>query len=163
MFNIILHSNLFNFTIFLLIIIVIAKKIDVCAMLNSMRDNVISKIDNSQEIRNKALEELENAKKSVSNTSNEIDEINKNAQKTSEIMKSKIIEDANSRVHSIAKNSKNIIANEEKQTSNKILSDLSAKSIELATSYIINEIQQNPQLHNKFIEESIQDLERAVL
>ena len=53
-FNLILHSNLFNFAIFMLIIIVICAKVDVGAVLEKMRDKVVSEINNSKTAKEQA-------------------------------------------------------------------------------------------------------------
>ncbi len=163
MINLILHSNLFNFAVFLLIIIVIAKKVDISAILERMRSNVTEKLDESARVQQGALENLEKAKESTSKTQSEIDEIINNAQKTSQTMKSQIITDANEKVNAIAKNSKNILQSEENHTTTSLISRLGIKSVEIAQYEIINELNKNPDLHNKFIDESIKDLERAEL
>ena len=45
-FNLILHSNLFNFAFFMLIIVVICIKVDVPAVLEKMKEKVNSEIEN---------------------------------------------------------------------------------------------------------------------
>jgi len=163
MLNIILHSNLFNFAVFLVIIILIAKKFDVAALIEKMRDDVIKKIDESDRAKSNAISELENTKLVVSKTESEIKEIENNAQKTSEIMKADIMEDVNKKVNAIVQNSENIIKNEEKNITSLLVSKLGQKSVELAKNYVIEELNANPNLHVKFIDAGIEELERAVL
>lgn len=163
MLSLILHSNLFNFAIFLLIIILIAKKVDISSILDKMRNEVISKIDISNKNKAEALTALSAAQLSADKTQSEIDEIMYNARTTSETMKLHIIEEANIKVQNIAKNSKNIIANEEKQAESALISELGKKSVELAQNYIIEELNKNPDLHKKFIEESLDELDEVML
>lgn len=161
--EIILHSNLFNFTIFFLIIVIIANKIDIPSVLDKMRTEVVKKIDNSEETNLKSKKDLQAAEISFAKTDDEIKDIKLNAKTSSEAMKSHIIDDAQKKVISIKQNTQNIINSEEKHIKHLLVSKLGVKSLDLAKNLITKELNSNKELHYKFINESIDALDKAVL
>ena len=68
----IVKSNTFNFAIFLLIIIAIAKKVDINKILESMQERVKQFVIDSKQAKEASIVELKNAETSVRNVGIEI-------------------------------------------------------------------------------------------
>ncbi len=162
-FNLILHSNLFNFAIFMLIIIVICAKVDVGAVLEKMKDKVVSEINNSKTTKEQADIELKQADEDYSKLPQELENIANVAIQKSDSLSKQITLETEQKISNIEKNTQNILNAEQKHVTSALISKLGVKSVEFAMYDIIQELTKNPQLHNKFIEESIAKLDEVVL
>lgn len=162
-FNLILHSNLFNFTIFLLIIIVICAKVDINAALCKMKDKVVSEINNSRTEKDNSLTSLADAKNEYSKLSEELKNISDMAKLKADSLSKQVALDTKQKIANIEKNAENILSAEQKNLTSALISKLGVKSVEFAKYSIIEELTKNPQLHDKFIEESIAKLDEVVL
>ena len=162
-FNYILHSNIFNFTIFMLIIIAICYFIDIGSILDKMRDRIASEINDSLAAKEQAAENLKQANTEYSNLPKEIDNISVAASQKSEALSKQITIETEQKVANIEKNTQNILNAEQKHITSELISKLGLKSVEFAEYNIIEELANNPQLHDKFIQESIAKLDEVVL
>ena len=66
-------------------------------------------------------------------------------------------------ISNIENNTQNILSAEQKHVTSDLISKLGVKSVEFAKYDIIEELKNNPHLHDKFIEESIAKLDEVVL
>lgn len=162
-FNLILHSNLFNFAFFMLIIIVICAKIDVGAVLEKMKDKVASEINNSKAEKEGALNYLSDAKTEYSKLPQELKNISDAAKLKADSLSKQVFADTEQKIANIEKNAESILNAEQKNLTSALISKLGVKSVEFAKYNIIDELTKNPQLHDKFIEESISKLDEVVL
>ena len=89
----------------------------------------------------------------------------KNLEQTSkekvEVFKDKIDENAQKAIFNIEKNIDKVVSIEEKKISNLLTEKTSLASIELAKQHIEKMLEQNPELHNKFIQNSIDELDKV--
>ena len=162
-FRLIVESNLFNFAIFMLIIIVIAKKVNIPSLLENLKGQVAEKIHQSEKAKKTALNNLKNAKKEVKNADKESEEILENTKLHAENLKKRILFDSKTRVKELEENSKKILETEE-QTINLLLTKTQGQeSLKLAQKHITEVLENDMELHKKFIEISIDDIEKAVL
>ena len=149
--NYIGRTNLFNFVIFLAIIIFVCKKINVTGKLEAAKKDVVNNIEKSDsESTLKAIEE------SVAHIEEEIDEIIKKAEENARMVGGKILEDAEKSVENIKYNSKKTADARAGLIRNDIMRRASAASVDVAKNHIINELRNNPELHNKLIDESVE-------
>ena len=161
--HLIVESNLFNFSIFLLIIIVVAKKIDIPSMLEKLKNNISEKINASENKKNNALNKLSEAKESVKASDKEIEIVLNDTKNNAENIKNKIISDANEKIDEINNNSKKIILNEENTLNNLLTSQQAKKSLDIARNHIIQTLKENPDLQRKFLDYSLKELDEVVL
>ena len=161
--HLIIYSNLFNFAIFLLILIVVAKKVDIASVLENMRMDVVKKIDEAKNAKNTALEDLEKAEKSVENLAEDIKNILTGASKNAESMSKQILDDAENKIKSYEVNAQKAIEAEEKYLISKLTLNQGEKSIDMAFNHIKKTLKDNPQLHDKFINQSIDELDKINL
>ena len=151
-------TNLFNFIIFLSILIFLFKKIDVVGMLENMKNAVIENIEASKTSKSESETHLKEIQEKVSHIEEEIDGIIKKSEQNAKLVGEKIIEDANHTVESIKDNSKKLVENKSALLKNDILRRASEASIEVARNHIVNELNNNYDLHQKLIDESLEAL-----
>ena len=152
------RTNLFNFVIFLSILIFLFKKIDVVGMLENMKNAVIENIEASKTSKSESETHLKEIEEKVSHIEEEIDGIIKKSEQNAKLVGEKIIEDANHTVESIKDNSKKLVENKSALLKNDILRRASEASIEVARNHIVNELNNNYDLHQKLIDESLEAL-----
>ena len=151
-------TNLFNFIIFLSILIFLFKKIDVVGMLDNMKNVVIENIESSKTSKSDSETHLKEIEEKVSHIEEEIDGIIKKSEQNAKLVGEKIIQDANHTVESIKDNSKKLVENKSALLKNDILRRASEASIEVARNHIVNELNNNYDLHQKLIDESLEAL-----
>ena len=151
-------TNLFNFIIFLSILIFLFKKIDVVGMLENMKNAVIENIEASKTSKSESETHLKEIQEKVSHIEEEIDGIIKKSERNAKLVGEKIIEDANHTVESIKDNSKKLVENKSALLKNDILKRASEASIEVARNHIVNELNNNYDLHQRLIDESLEAL-----
>ena len=152
------QTNLFNFIIFLSILIFLFKKIDVVGMLENMKNAVIENIEASKTSKSESETHLKEIEEKVSHVEEEIDGIIKKSEQNAKLVGEKIIEDANHTVESIKDNSKKLVENKSALLKNDILKRASEASIEVARNHIVNELNNNYDLHQRLIDESLEAL-----
>lgn len=152
------RTNLFNFVIFLSILIFLFKKIDVVGMLDNMKNVVIENIESSKTSKSDSETHLKEIEEKVSHIEEEIDGIIKKSEQNAKLVGEKIIHDANHTVESIKDNSKKLVENKSALLKNDILRRASEASIEVARNHIVNELNNNYDLHQKLIDESLEAL-----
>ena len=152
------RTNLFNFVIFLSVLIFLFKKVDVVGMLENMKNAVIENIEASKTSKSESETHLKEIQEKVSHIEEEIDGIIKKSEQNAKLVGEKIIEDANHTVESIKDNSKKLVENKSALLKNDILRRASEASIEVARNHIVNELNNNYDLHQKLIDESLEAL-----
>lgn len=160
--NTLVMSNTFNFIIFVLIIAFVIKKIDVASIITTLQEKIKQLIENAKKAKEEALNKLKDAEKAVENIESEVHIILDDAHKTSKILSEKIIEDAKKQVENIELNAKKIIEAEEKVLHASLIKKTSKASLEVATKHIKDTLKQNADLHDKYINESIDELDRLI-
>ena len=153
--NYIGRTNLFNFVIFLAIIIFVCKKIKVTGKLEAAKKDVVNNIENSKTAKSDSESTLKAIEESVAHIEEEIDEIIKKAEENARMVGGKILEDAEKSVENIKYNSKKTADARAGLIRNDIMRRASAASVDVAKNHIINELRNNPELHNKLIDESV--------
>ncbi len=154
--NYIGRTNLFNFVILLAIIIFVCKKINVTGKLEAAKKDVVNNIENSKTAKSDSESTLKAIEESVAHIEEEIDEIIKKAEENARMVGGKILEDAEKSVENIKYNSKKTADARAGLIRNDIMRRASAASVDVAKNHIINELRNNPELHNKLIDESVE-------
>ena len=158
--NVFVTSNLFNFTVFVAVFVWIFKKFNLMGLLESVPQKIAYMIETAKKAKEDAKKELGEAEKAVENLTAEIDSIIQDAEKSAEVIAKKLLEDAKKQVTNIEGNVFKIVNAEEKMLISKLTRGASTASVKVATSHIQNALAQNPELHDKFINESIDSLDR---
>ncbi len=154
----IIESNTFNFAILVLIFVILAQKLNLKSLLETLRVNIVNAIENAKSERKKADEKLKKAKKSVKNLDAEIKQTLDDASVRADGLSEEIIKSAKEQVKLIEQNVKKVVTSEEKTLSAKLTSNALNSACELAKERITKMLKENPKLHDKFIEESTGEL-----
>ena len=157
--NLIVHSNTFNFLIFVSILAYICKKIDVSAMIAGLQKKIKKMIEDSKEAKAKAESNLSDAEEKVKNVKEEVETILKDADTTATKLSEKIAEDTQKQIENIKQNAEKVVEAEEKVLYTKLVKKTSIASLKTAETYIKNTLQNNETLHDKYINESIDELD----
>lgn len=150
------RTNLFNFVIFLSIILFLVKKLDVRGSLDAMKNDVAEHIEESKSVKAESETHLSSIEEKISHLEEEIDGIIKSSEANAKLVGEKILEEASKTVDGMNENSRKLVQNKTALLKNDILKRTSDASIEVAKNHIINELNNNYDLHNKFIDESIE-------
>jgi len=156
-------SNTINFIIMVAILAIIVKKMN----LNSVFDSSISKVDasikKSDEEKEKSEKLLTGAQKLIEKLPQDIETLEKEAVSKAEVFKAQIEASTQKTIFGIHQNVDRAIAIEEKKISNLMTGKTIKASVELAKSNIEELLAKNPELHGKFIEESLDELDKVNL
>lgn len=153
------RTNLFNFLIFAGIITALVIKLDVKSKLEDARVSVKEKIDESENAKIDSETTLNAIEESMNHLSEEIDTILNQSEENAKIVGKKILEDAQKSAALVAENTEKAIENSISVLKNDIIRRASLASIEVAKAHIIEELNRNSDLHNKLIDESINEIE----
>ena len=102
---------------------------------------------------------LDEMEKALSNITKDVDEILNTSNKNAELVGEKILEDAKKTALIIQDNTEKAIENSINILRNDLITRATEASLEVAKSRIINELNNNKDLHNRLIDESVNSLE----
>lgn len=156
--NAVVQSNTFNFAVLLLIFAVLYKKLNISNTVENLKQDIIKKIENAKSEREQAKQKLLSAKQLVEHLDEDIKERLNDANTRATGLSEQIIKNAQEQVKLIEKNVQNVIIGEEKTLSTQLSDKALKASVELAKQKIIKTLEDNPKLHDKFIEESIGEI-----
>lgn len=149
------RTNLFNFIIFFSIIVLICRKIELGSKLDDAKHVIAQRVEDSKAEKVASEENLKRIEDSVAHLADEIDEIIEKSKTNARLVGEKVLEDANNLASGIKDNSKKLVENKTALLKNDLLRKASEASIEVAKSHIINELNNNYDLHNRLIDESV--------
>ena len=156
--NIIVSSNFFNFVVMVLILAWIVTKFDLINVLENLKINIHNTIKKAEEEKAAAEKELLNAQKSVENLGNEIKEKIDSAEIQAEKIAKNIALETEKKVTNIKNNIERAISAEEKTISARLSKKTALASSELAKQHIKTLLEAHPELHEKYINQSIEEL-----
>ena len=158
--NFIVHSNTFNFIVMVLLLVWIVKKFNIKNALEVMKNNIIDSIEKSKQEKESASKTLNEANDAVKNLDSEINARITQAEEQGKNLAKQILTEADKKVKQIENNIERVVEAEEKTISSKLTSKTVKASVELSKNHIINLLKTNPELHEKFINESIEEIDR---
>lgn len=161
--NLIVKSNTFNFILFVLIFAVIFKKINISEIISSMQAAIIKLIEAARSARDEAFKSLKESENSARFVGGEVAKIMMESENTAKALEEKIRTDAEKQVENIASNAEKLIIAEERLIKNSLSRKAALASMEIAKQHIVSVLENNQNLHEKFINESIDALDRLSL
>lgn len=161
--DLIVRSNTFNFVLLVAIFYFLFKKINISKILDKLQQDIINTIENVRKNKNLAGIKLSQAKESVQNLDKDIEFQLEQANATAKSISDTIFKNTEKRIDLINGNVNKTIATEEKSLSAKLTEKAAAAAVAIAKNHIINTLKDRPDLHDKYIDESIQELDRIQL
>ncbi len=160
-FKYILESNIINFGIMIWLFYVVCKKLDVASMLHKSVDAVEDYIEKSKREKENSDNLVNESKKLINKLPSEISEIEKFTKQKAEVFRNQLEANTNKTIEKVNNNIDKIIQIEQKKVSNKITDYSFRKSLEKAKVDIVKMLEEKPELHDKFIDESLGELEKV--
>lgn len=153
--NYIARTNLFNFVIFISIIIFVVYKLDVRGKLEQSKVAVETEIEESKTVKAESEVRLSAIEESISHIEEEIESILTKSEENAKTVGEKILQDAQKSVVVIRDNADKAIENSRVILKNDLIKRAALASVETAKLHIMNELNANQGLHDKLIDESI--------
>ncbi len=156
--KLIVESNTFNFAVLLLIFALLFKKLNISDTVEKIKQNIIKSIEDAKLEREQAKQKLTEAQNSVEHVEEEIKERLQDASIRAKGLAKQIQNETSLKVKLIEKNIERVIEAEEKTLSSQMSDKALQSAISLAKEHITKTLAENPDLHNKLIEESIGEI-----
>ena len=157
------RTNLFNFIIFAGVFLLVFWKINLIGGLEQGRQNIAEDIESSVEAKETSHANLTSLEEKVSNLEVEIDEIIKKSEENANFVGQKIVVDANKTAENIKAGTVKLVENKTLMLRNDLMKRASLAAVETAKEHIINELNNNYDLHNRLINESVETLNETKL
>lgn len=157
------RTNLFNFIIFAGIIAFVIIRLDIIGSIDRGVEQVAESINDSEIAKTDSESNLQGMQEKVANLESEIEELVKQTEDNAKLVGEQIITTAHKTVENIQLNSEKLIETRISVVKNDIMKRASLASVEVARNHIINELTGNDDLHNKFIDESIEAINEVDL
>ena len=158
-FHLIIHSNLINFLIVLGIIIVLVVKLNLNGEIEVLRDEIKTYVDASVQEKEVAEQKLSSIKQKIEELPSQIKDIEIKTENSVKSIGEKIKADILEQKQDISNNAERIFNLEMKKFKQKLTSALSEKSIEIARENAVKQLNENNELHNKYIDSAIDELD----
>ena len=155
------RTNLFNFIIFASIIAYLFVKIDVIGNIERSAQEVIDSIKKSEEAKDSSESTLKSIEDMISHLEEEVNTLIKKSEENAELVGEKILSEAEVTVETIKENTEKLVDNKSALLRNDIMQRASLASVEIAKKQILKELENNYDLHNKLIDESVEAINGA--
>ena len=158
-----ISTNVFNFAIMVGILAWMSKKFDFAGKLESFRLSVVEDIKASEEQKRVSEEAYKKETETASHIDEEIYSALSQAEKSANALGKKMLDDANIITRSIITSTQKRIDAQVNLLQADLLKKTAVTSVELAKEHIKNELEVKPELHEKFIYESLEALNEVKL
>lgn len=161
--DIIVKSNTFNFAILVIIFAIAASKLNLGEKIEHIKNEIIKSIENAKSEKENAAKILQNAQSDVANLDNEVQEKLSKAEIQARNTAQQILDAAGEKAARYEDGILRAIKAEEKTAAASLSKQTAKASVELAKEHIKQTLNNNPELHAKFINEGIDELDRIKL
>lgn len=140
---------------------VVLWKIDVKKTFETMRDEIKKVVEKSENEKKLALTELEHTKEDLKELPKELEKIISDARISAVNIAKDIEVKGNEEIKKIEHLAQKSIKFEEKKFHELLASMTSNAAVDLARENVISELSQKAELHNKFIDDALNELDRV--
>lgn len=149
------ESNLFNFVVMVLLLAWLVKKFDLGAKIEAGRKKIESNIAESETVKEENLKKLYEVQEASTKIDEEMLKVFSSAEEKARFVGEKLLEEGKIQAESIKENSKKTIDANIKTVKNEIIKETAQEAMKLAEQHIKSTLESDPNLHQKFIWESI--------
>lgn len=149
------ESNLFNFVVMVLLLAWLVKKFDLGAKIEAGRKKIESNIAESETVKEENLKKLYEVQEAFTKIDEEMLKVFNSAEEKARFVGEKLLEEGKIQAESIKENSKKTIDTNIKTVKNEIIKETAQEAMKLAEQHIKSTLESDPNLHQKFIWESI--------
>jgi len=141
--------------------VIVFKKIDIKKAFISMRDEIKTVVEKSENEKNLALKELEHTEEELKQLPEELEKIISDAKESAVNISKDIEAKGEEELKKLEKQAKKSIRFEEKKFYELLASMTSTAAVDLAKDNVVEELKKNPSLHSKFLDEALSELDRV--
>lgn len=156
-------SNTINFVLMVVILYIIVKKMNLNSSLNKSIENVENSIRQSEQEKLTSQNTLKKAQETMDKLPKQIEDIKKFNEQKTEVFKNQLENASKKSIENLKLGVKKAVLIEEKRISNEITSETVSSSIAQSKENIIKMLKEKPEWHYKFIEKSLEQLDRIRL
>lgn len=157
------QSNTINFFLMVWFLVWVCSKLHLGTSFDKSVENVAASINKSDEEKKKSKVILNDMEQEMTKLPQVLQKIKKDSSLKENVLKKQIEDSTQKSISNIEQNVSKVLKAEEKQISDEIIDDAVEKAISQAKDDIINLLKSNPDLHSKFIEESLVDFDKVKL
>ncbi len=161
--QLLIQSNTINFLIVLFIVIFLIKKLNVSKKIENVRDEITKYVDSSVTEKEHAEQELTRINDKISKLPAVVERIKKSTDNNIKNMEKNLQQNIEIKKQDISNNSKRLFTLETKKFKSRLTNLLSEKSIELSRENAIKHLKENPELHKRYIDRAIEELDKINL
>lgn len=161
--NTIVQTNTFNFIVMAIILSVILKKVNIASVIDKSIQNVVETIEKSKTEKLSARKKLDEANELIKNLESDISSQLSLAEEQGQQLHDNIISDTENKIININANIQRVVEAEEQTLSAALTRKTAAEAVNIAQNHIKNVLNRSPELHDKYICESIEELDRIEL
>lgn len=161
--NWLMSTNVFNFVVMVAILYYLSAKFDFAGKLEAARQKVCDNIKASEDEKALREEEYKRETETASHIDDEIYSALSQAEKSANALGKKMLEDANIITRGIITSTQKRIDAQVNLLQADLLKKTAVTSVELAKEHIQSELVAKPELHDKFIYESLNALDEVNL
>lgn len=154
-------SNTINFAIMAILLGVIIKKIHLSTAFEKSIEAIKNQISNSETEKANSSKILGKNKDLIEKLPNELEEMEKTSQSKLTAFEEKIEDNTRKTIENLVLATDKIKTIEEKKVSNLLTQSTSKEALELAKNRICELLEKNPEMHNDFIQQSIDELDKV--
>ena len=160
-FSNILHSNVINFAIMIVLFVFIGYKLKVGQKIEDMRVSIKNKVEESDAIKEEAKKDYESVAASLSHIEDELNAIVAKAEETAKSFEQEARADLDKSVALLKQNIEKQVETEQNHVQGELLHSVAASSIEIAQKQIKTALDKDKQLHRKYIEDFINSIDKT--
>ena len=154
-------SNTINFAIMAILLGVIIKKLHLSTTFEKSIEAIKNQISNSETEKANSSKILGKNKDLIEKLPNELEEMEKTSQSKLTAFEEKIEDNTRKTIENLVLSTDRIKSIEEKKVSNLLTQSTSKEALELAKNRICELLENNPEMHNDFIQQSIDELDKV--
>ena len=154
-------SNTINFAIMAILLGVIIKKLHLSTAFEKSIEAIKNQISNSETEKANSSKILGKNKDLIEKLPNELEEMEKTSQSKLTAFEEKIEDNTRKTIENLVLSTDRIKSIEEKKVSNLLTQSTSKEALELAKNRICELLENNPEMHNDFIQQSIDELDKV--
>lgn len=154
-------SNTINFVIMAILLGVIIKKLHLSTAFEKSIEAIENQISNSETEKANSSKILGKNKDLIEKLPNELEEMEKTSQSKLTAFEEKIEDNTRKTIENLVLSTDRIKSIEEKKVSNLLTQSTSKEALELAKNRICELLENNPEMHNDFIQQSIDELDKV--
>ena len=154
-------SNTINFAIMAILLGVIIKKLHLSTAFEKSIESIKNQISNSETEKANSSKILGKNKDLIEKLPNELEEMEKTSQSKLTAFEEKIEDNTRKTIENLVLSTDRIKTIEEKKASNLLTQSTSKEALELAKNRICELLENNPEMHNDFIQQSIDELDKV--